>query len=138
MAYTTVEEVEARLGFQLPSELEAQRLELFLEDFKTFLDTLLTNRGINPATVSPDLLKMISANHGRDYALMADHTPGLNSISEANADVSTVISYRDTSGRRYRLDDDEKEMLGLNKRRIGTIQMTNGRDGDRYDGWFKC
>jgi hypothetical protein len=124
MPYATASDVEARLGIVLQSD-DPQRVELFLSDFSLYLDTVLPMFGIDVSAIDPEVLKLITTQRGVSYYFTMDNDPTVSARSAGTADTNESITYRG-AGRRFSLDSDEREMLGLNRRRISTIEIVRG------------
>jgi hypothetical protein len=124
MPYATVSDVEARLG-DVFNEDVSRRIGLYLSDFSIYLDTVLPMFGITVSLVNPEVLKMIVAQRGATYYFTMDLDPTVSARSEGTADTNESTTYRGPA-RKFSLDTDEKDMLGLNKRKISTIEIVRG------------
>lgn len=123
MGYPTVADVEARLGFVLHTD-EAQQLQVFLEDFKVYLDWIL--KPLTTDSVDEGILKMIVGRHGKHFIQTIDRTPGLTSYSATVGDTSTSSGYSYDASDSFKLSSEELRMIGLPGAGIFTIQMVPG------------
>lgn len=124
MPYATVSDVEARLGLVF-SQDESQRIGLFLSDFSIYLDTVLPMFGVTVSLVNPEVLKMIVADRGASYYFTMDLDPTVSARTEGTADTNESTTYRGPA-RKFTLDKEERQMLGMNRRRISTIEIVRG------------
>lgn len=131
MAYATVQDVEARLGFILDQD-EAQKLEVFLEDFTVYLDARFEDKNIDPTKINAALIKMIVARKGATFALQGEtEVPyGASSYSVTSGDTSTSIQMTGSGGSSYgnfSLTRQEEILLKLFKAKIISFKQDPGR-----------
>ena len=112
--YTTVEEVQKRLGVTFTQE-EEDIMTYFLEDFTVFLDSELVRAGLTGTSApSAPVLNLISARRGVSYYLQGDLIPGVSSLSQTMEGMSQSFS---VSGSGVAVDfwltKQEKRLLGI-------------------------
>jgi hypothetical protein len=128
MAYATLGEVEARLGFTL-NESEAQAVTYFLEDLSTFIDVLFEQQGITPSATQLDRAGLVVARKARDWYLGASsRQAGVTSQTETVGDTSVSITYSEsvTEDAFRSLSTQDKIMLGLRRSQIINFTTVRG------------
>lgn len=120
MPYATVEDVEERLGSTLTSA-EASSLEFFLADFSYFIDLELATYDKTAAGVGLEVLKMIVARRGVNFALSNSLDYGVASVSQSMEGMSTSISYASPRGG----DVEDFQLTAFEKRAMGFPSAAN-------------
>jgi hypothetical protein len=124
MAYASVTDVEARLGFAVQSG-EAQSLEVFLSDFSIYVDSLFAEKGITIPDSKLELLKVFIAQKGVNHYFSGDLIPGASTMTNTSGDTSSSVSFSAAVAanifQKFSLTSEEKRLLGLSKAKIVTF-----------------
>lgn len=124
MAYASLSDVEARLGFAVESG-EAQPLEVFLSDFSIYVDSLFEEKGMTVPASKLELLKVFIAQKGVNHYFSGDLIPGASTITKTTADTNESVSFSAAMAanifQKFSLTNEEKRLLGLSKAKIITF-----------------
>lgn len=136
--YATVENVEARLGYELGLE-EVDSLEAFLTDFSLIIQTAFLSRGRDIELLDSRLLTLVVARRGVDFVLSAELLPGQTAFSETVGDrsISGSVSSSASYASSMDLTKQELKLLGLSSRSsIYSIEMVTRDDLWRRHGGY--
>ena len=121
MAYATVQDVEARLGYTLDAAEETS-LSIFLDDASDSLDLALEAMGIDPSTIQESRRTSVVASKGVAYVYQIGVDPTIASHTQAADTNSESISYRSTSAEKlYELTRAELKRLGVSTFRFSSF-----------------
>ena len=136
MPFASVEDVEARLGYEL-DEKESAKMEITLMDISVVISNAFLDRGKDIELANPYALNAVTAKRATVAELTSDLLPGQTGYSETIADKSISGSFSasaaGTASSDYALTPEELNFLGLGKPRgIYSIEMVAKVPRRRY------
>lgn len=130
MAYASITDVEARLGYTLETDT-ATATTAFMEDYSVWIDAYLGQ--LTPVPVPPPAnLTIVVARHGADFATAYNREGGANvqSLSETVGDVTRYVAYQSGGNgpgwSSFYLSASDRLILGIASVGIGAWTMVRG------------